>query len=117
MKLLSVYIDAVKQEVDFMIGSNAQENFDIIDASDPYDVWFHVEGLPSEHVVANLPPDIPIDKKQMAKIVKQGAVLCKQFSKYASQKKLPIVYTQIQYLEKTEKVGCVINKNPKVVVI
>jgi hypothetical protein len=117
MKLLSLYIDAVKQDVDFIIGCNAQENFDLIDASEPHDVWFHVEGLPSEHVVACLPTDIPLDKKQLGKIVKQGAVLCKQFSKYASQKKLPIVYTQIKFLEKMEKVGCVLNKNPKIVVI
>ena len=115
MKEIPRYIDAIKTEIVYKIGGNAQENFDMIDAAQPNDIWFHVDNLPSEHVVASIPTDKKIDRKQLSKIIAQGAVLCKQYSKYASQKNLPIIYTRIKDLLKTEKVGCVIAQNQKVI--
>ena len=117
MKQITRYIDSVKADVMFTIGGNAQENFDIIDASKPNDLWFHLDGLPSEHIVASIPEELTIDKKQLFKIATQGAVLCKQYSKYASQKNLPIIYTRIKDILKTEKIGCVIAQNQKIIVI
>ena len=117
MKEITRFIDAIKEDIVFKIGGNAQENSDLIDASQPDDIWFHVDNLPSEHVVASIPTDKKLDKKQLTKIVTQGAVLCKQYSKYSSQKNLPIVYTRIKDIMKTEKLGCVITENQKVVTI
>jgi predicted ribosome quality control (RQC) complex YloA/Tae2 family protein len=117
MKQITRYIDSVKSDITFTIGGNAQENFDIIDASNPNDIWFHVDGLPSEHIIAGIPEGLDIDKKKMAKIATQGAVLCKQYSKYASQKNLRIVYTEVKDILKTEKIGCVIALNQKVIII
>jgi predicted ribosome quality control (RQC) complex YloA/Tae2 family protein len=117
MKQITRYIDSIKSDIVFTIGGNAQENFDIIDASNPDDIWFHVDNLPSEHIVATIPEDVNIDKKQLGKIVTQGALLCKQYSKYASQKNLPIIYTRIKDILKTEKIGCVIAQNQKIIVI
>jgi len=115
MKQISKYIDAIKSDVTFTIGGNAQENFDIIDAANPNDIWFHLDSLPSEHVVATIPEGL--DKKQVLKIATQGAVLCKQYSKYSSHKNLSIIYTKIKDILKTEKVGCVIAQNQKIIVI
>jgi predicted ribosome quality control (RQC) complex YloA/Tae2 family protein len=115
MKEIPRYVDAIKADIVFKIGGNAQENFDMIDTASPDDLWFHVDNLPSEHVVASIPIDKKIDKKQLGKIVTQGALLCKQFSKYASTKNLPIVYTRIKDVEKTEKIGCVLTQNQKII--
>lgn len=115
MKQITRYIDSVKADITFTIGGNAQENSDIIDAAGPDDIWFHLDSLPSEHVVASIPEGL--DKKQILKIATQGAVLCKQYSKYASTKNLSIIYTRIKDIMKTEKVGCVIAQNQKVIVI
>jgi predicted ribosome quality control (RQC) complex YloA/Tae2 family protein len=117
MKQVTRYIDSIKSDITFTIGGNAQENFDIIDASNPNDIWFHIDGFPSEHVIAGIPEGLDTDKKKMAKIATQGAVLCKQHSKYASQKNLRIVYTRVNDLMKTEKIGCVIALNQKIIVI
>jgi predicted ribosome quality control (RQC) complex YloA/Tae2 family protein len=117
MKEITKYIDAIKSDIVFKIGGNSQENFDIIDSSQPDDVWFHISDKPSEHVVASIPMDITIDKKQLHKIVIQGAVICKQFSKYNSDKNVGVVYTRIKDVLKTEKLGCVIPMNSKIVVI
>ena len=48
----SVFIPKINTEVQFIIGKNAQENFDIIDASLPHYLWFHIENAPSCHVIA-----------------------------------------------------------------
>lgn len=116
MKHVSKYIDAIKAEITFVIGGNAQENFDIIDEAKQQDLWFHVgNDMPSEHIIASIPTNL--SKKQIGKIATQGAVLCKQYSKYASQKNLAIIYTQVKDISKTETIGCVIAQNQKTIII
>jgi predicted ribosome quality control (RQC) complex YloA/Tae2 family protein len=99
----------------FKIGENAQDNFDIIDQSEPSDIWFHVEGRPSCHVIATMPDTI--NKKEKHKIIKKGAELCKIHSKYKSEKKLKIVYTKIENVVKSEPVGSVLLSNEKYIEI
>ena len=107
MRSVSKYIDAIRDTIEFIIGENAADNFDIIDQARPNDIWIHLHQSSSCHVIALLPPDKKYENKQLHKIVVQGCVLCKQNSKCASAKKLPIMYTPIKNVEKTEKVGCV----------
>lgn len=102
--------------IEFSIGKNAQENFDIIDEAEPRDIWFHVEGESSCHVIAHVSSYI-LCKKRTSKIIKQGAVLCKQHSRYASSKNLPIIYTFIENVTKTRIPGSVTTENTKRVVI
>jgi predicted ribosome quality control (RQC) complex YloA/Tae2 family protein len=104
-------------EITYNIGTSAQDNFDLIDASSPHDIWFHVEGLPSCHVVAVIPEDEKIDKKKMRAIITQGAVICKKHSKYASHKNLPIIYTKISNVQKTTTIGSVFTTNTKTITI
>lgn len=115
MKEITKFVDAIKADVVFKIGGNAQENFDLIDAASPEDIWFHVDNLPSEHVIACIPTDKDINRAQLAKIVKQGAVICKQCSKYASIKNLPIIYSKVENIEKQEKIGSVLAPSAKTI--
>jgi predicted ribosome quality control (RQC) complex YloA/Tae2 family protein len=123
MKTQEIYIEKLGDSIVFTLGTSAQENFDLIDSSQPEDLWFHVEGRPSCHVVASLNDLILLreierkDKKVMLSIVKQGALLCKQHSKYASEKNLPVVYTWVKHVVKTDIVGSVNITNQKVICI
>lgn len=101
--------------VDFHIGQNAADNFDIIDAADPHHLWFHLAGQSSCHVIAAIPNTI--DRKEIRYIVKQGAVLCKQHSRCASQKNISITYARICDVQKTDVIGTVIVQNQKTVYI
>lgn len=107
MKLESKYIASLKDSIDFKIGQNSQDNFDIIDSSNPNDIWFHLYGESSCHVIASINPEIKLDKKQKRQIITQGALLCKQNSKHKSSKNVNIIYTEIKNIEKTEIVGTV----------
>ena len=111
MKTVSIYIDALNKHVIYHIGINAADNFAVIDsATSPEDVWFHVgNGLPSCHVLGLMPDCTKkLDKKLLRYIIKQGAILCKQYSKYASEKGVEIHYSAIKNVTKTANPGSVI---------
>ena len=82
MKIKLRDIPALQQEIVYKIGENSKDNFVIIDNSLPTDLWFHIEGCSSCHVIASIPQDIKLDKKQLRQIIKQGALVCKENSKY-----------------------------------
>ena len=113
VKTVSLLKHCVNME--YVIGKDAQDNFDIIDAAEIYHWWFHIDGQSSGHVIAKTDKDI--DKKKLRYVIKQGAVLCKQYSRCASMKNVKIVYARICDVEKTDKTGMVIVKNSKFIEI
>jgi len=116
MLVKEVFITKLNLDITFVIGQNATENFQIIDDSQPTDLWFHVAEFPSCHVIAKI-NDImtSINRKDMKYVVKQGAVICKQYSKYKSVKNLDINYTEISNVQKTNVIGSVITRNIKII--
>lgn len=115
MKMKTIVIQGSPKEVTFLVGTCAQDNFDIIDISEPDDIWFHVRDGSSCHVIAKIsgdnatmPAGEKLDKKIIHKIIKQGALLCKQESRYKSTKNLAIIYTKLRNVQKTNIVGSVI---------
>jgi hypothetical protein len=105
MKIEARYIPALKREIPYLLGTNAQDNFDIIDESEPTDMWFHLANTSSCHVIAKMPQDITLDKKQKQQIIKQGALICKQNSKSKSEQSVNIIYTLISNITKTDIIG------------
>jgi len=118
MKMFTRYIPSVKETIIYKKGRDAQDNFDLIDASKDNDIWFHIHGDSSAHVVASINDlAISLDKKQLRDIIKQGAVICKQQSSYKSSKNVSIVYTRIKDVQKSTPVGTVSICNGKIVTI
>ena len=113
----SIFIPALKREIEYYIGENAQDNFDILDICKPIDIWFHLDKESSCHVIANVPSDQKLNRNQISKIVTQGAVLCKQHSKMKSQQDVEICYTRVINVVKTHVIGQVITKESKIVII
>ena len=98
------------RQVRFLIGTSDKDNFQVIDASDPEDIWFHVEGMPSCHIVAELKE--MYNKYEMNEITRFGAQLCKeQHAKYKPIQNLPVVYTEVKNIKKTKTVGSVVTKS------
>ena len=113
MKRESVYISALNSSVSFVVGQSAADNFAVIDAASPDDMWFHAGGNESScHVIAEISG--VIDKKQLRYIVKAGAVLCRQHTnRLKSAKNVEIIYTQVRNVAKTTIPGSVIATNTK----
>lgn len=105
-KVEEVYIPKLKQNIEFVIGKNANGNDEAISASGPEDIWFHLEGQSSCHVVAQVPEGL--GRKERGYILRKGAELCKQNSREKSGKNVEIVYAKIKNITKTDILGKVI---------
>ena len=113
MKEETIYFDNIVFDVVYYIGTNAKDNFEVIDKGEPDGYWFHAKDVSSCHVVCNI-PDL-VDKKGLRTIIKRGAQLCKQnTNKIMALKDVEIIYTQVKNVTKTETDGCVITKKEKV---
>jgi predicted ribosome quality control (RQC) complex YloA/Tae2 family protein len=100
-----------------MIGENKQDNWDIIDSSQPYWIWFHVESGPSSHVILQIDENTSI-KDIPRQVIKRCACLCKTHSSSKSLKNIYIQYINIKDIEKTTVVGQVnLLKEPKKICI
>ena len=113
MKELTVYFDNIVDDVTYYIGTNATDNFSVIDMGKPDDIWFHAKDCSSCHVVVQVPEYI--DKKGMRTIIKRGALLCKQnTAKLNIADQIDIIYAQVKNVTKTDIPGCVTTKHTKV---
>lgn len=120
MRKITKYIDAIKGNIEFRVGKNAKENFDLIDDSGPDDLWFHISQESSCHVVATINSDDgrTYDKKILKKIAIQGAVICKQCSRYKSEMVVSVIWTSIKNVIKSETaIGSVSVDDYKVIII
>lgn len=108
------FIQGLNQEIMFHIGKSADGNFEIIDNAEENDLWFHIDNESSCHVIASIPESM--DRKNMKYIVKQGAILCKQNSRFKTSKTaVGIIYTKVKNIEKTDIPGKVIVSEGKIV--
>ena len=115
MKMETVFFPNCNLTIDYMIGLNAQDNFNVIDVGNPNDLWFHVSDLPSCHIVACISKEEKLTKKEMQTIIKRGAIICKQNSKYTDVPKLQITYTKLMNVQKSTPVGSVTTTNTKTI--
>jgi predicted ribosome quality control (RQC) complex YloA/Tae2 family protein len=92
----------------FHIGRNQYENSNLIDGANPWDVWFHVDGCPSSHVILEVEEGSGGLRNIPLTVLKRGAILCKQHSKSKSIANCKIMYTLVMNLEKTNIPGRVI---------
>jgi predicted ribosome quality control (RQC) complex YloA/Tae2 family protein len=84
------------------IGTNKNENWMLLDASDESNVWFHVSGVPSGYVILQTNTLI----KYIPKIViRRCAYLCKMRSISKSVNKCGVMYTYVRNVTKGKHVG------------
>jgi hypothetical protein len=105
--------ETIINNITYRIGRNAKENTKLVSDSDKEWVWFHLSGLTSCHVVACV---TETDKY----IIKQGALLVKQFTnKYKSTKNLPVEYCKVGNLTHGADSGSVLvnTENIKLIII
>ena len=117
MKTISRYISALGNNIEYIIGQHASDNFVIIDNSKEDDIWFHINNEPSGHVIVSIPENITFSKKQLRQIITQGALVCKENSKYKSQRNLEVVYAYVKNIEKTNIPGKVVITNSKIIFV
>jgi predicted ribosome quality control (RQC) complex YloA/Tae2 family protein len=89
------------------IGSNALENWDLLDNSKENHIFFHLSSFPSCYVILEIEEDKNIDEN----IFFEAALLCKNNTKYKNLKNIKIDYCRCSNLVKGDKLGEVIYKS------
>jgi predicted ribosome quality control (RQC) complex YloA/Tae2 family protein len=108
MKTISIYFPEIKKEINYLIGTNAYDNFHVIDESLDDDLWFHSKEHSSSHVVCLLPNDLELNVREKQLLIKKGAELCVfNTKKLTLLYKIPVIYTEIKNIKKTKIAGLV----------
>ena len=114
MKTEKIYDSKLEVELEMLIGENAQDNWDIIDKAESFDLWFHLDDHPSCHIILKLPDKHSKCNKQT---LFHCASICKQKSKLKNEKKVSVIYTQRSNITKGDKPGMVYtNKTNKLTI-
>lgn len=105
------------EKIVFHIGQNAKDNFQIIDNSEPDDIWFHIKDISSCHIVAQISKYY--DTESMQTIIELGSALCKQNTRKLNSLKsrVDVIYTEIKNVKKTKTLGQVETKNTRICTI
>lgn len=94
----------------FKVGTNARENWNLLDYALPEDIFVHLNNCPSPYVIIipkNFTTKITIDD------ILYGCTICKQFSKKSSYQpnKTSYCYTEVKNVKKGKFLGEAILKN------
>jgi predicted ribosome quality control (RQC) complex YloA/Tae2 family protein len=95
-----------ENEVKYIIGDDATDNWEILDNANPSYYFFHLSSFPSCYVI--MENDDPTTS-----MLQYGALLCKNSGKYKNLKNLKIDYCKCENLSKGDKVGEVIYNRPR----
>ena len=91
--------------IQFLLGQNAQENWDILEEAQKINsdyIWFHLNSFPSGFVIMYSSLNT-INDCCCNDFLYYGANLCKLNSKYKTLNDLKICYTAVKNLSKTQK--------------
>lgn len=95
----------------FIIGQNAQENWNIFDENKKFNqnyIWFHLNSFASPYVIMQSTLDelnCKFNQSEIDDILNYGATLCKENSKYKFLNDLKIMYCPLKKLTKGTKIG------------
>ncbi|AYV77045.1 MAG: protein of unknown function DUF814 [Barrevirus sp.] len=88
------------------IGQNAIENDNLIKESKETDIWFHISGLPSCHLIIDVSTEYPLTKQ----MIYYCANLVKENTKYKNLPKIKVNYCPIKNVSRTKVPGKVVLK-------
>ena len=106
------------ENVKFILGQNAEENWNILDEAKNENInyiWFHLDSFPSGYVIMYSTLDDLVDKNIDDYLFFAGN-LCKNNTKYRNLNDIKICYTSLNKLEKTDKIGEIIVKGKKKII-
>lgn len=118
MKTISIYFQEINKEIHYLIGTNAYDNFHVIDEALDDDIWFHSKEDSSSHVICLLPNDLELNEKEKQLLIQKGAELCvSNTNKLTLLYRVPVIYTEVKNIKKTKTIGLVKAINYKTIYI
>jgi predicted ribosome quality control (RQC) complex YloA/Tae2 family protein len=97
-----------------IIGKNAKNNWEILDNADSEDIWLHLDDLPSPYVIIKHDPNYKLKRKN----IKLAGRLCRDNSKYKTNKNITVCYIKVKYVKKGTHLGeAELLKDPSTIII
>ena len=97
------------QGIKCKIGSNAIENWELLEKSKENNLFFHLSSFPSCYVIYECENDNDITLET----IKECAMICKNNTKYKNLKNIKVDYTFCKNIIKGDKIGEIIYKSNK----
>jgi predicted ribosome quality control (RQC) complex YloA/Tae2 family protein len=104
--MASCFCSSGKDEA-YKIGRNAVENTELVLRSSDMDVWFHVNGLPSAHLVYYNPDGLDLIYLRKKGVIYRMALNLKKSSKYHKCNSIEVIYDYIKNIIPLTKPGLV----------
>lgn len=101
-------------EPTYVIGCDADENTKLVQDSSPMDVWFHVSGLASAHLVYRNTDGATLKQLRKSGVIYKMALKLKISSKYKKMPNIEVDYTFIKDVSTTDIPGRVTLSRSKV---
>lgn len=99
----------------FQIGKNAVENTELIHRADDMDVWFHIKGVPSAHLIFSNSDSLDLEYLRKRGIIYRLALELKKGSKYRKSNNIEVIYSYVKDIKPQPKPGLVFCDSPKVI--
>jgi predicted ribosome quality control (RQC) complex YloA/Tae2 family protein len=84
--------------ISFVIGRSAEENWKIISQADKDYYWVHADSVPSSHIIIEIDQPLPDD-------IKYACLLCREQTKKIKNSSVKYVYTQVKNIKFGSKPG------------
>jgi len=108
------YLKYKKGQFTILIGKNSFGNNEILSISDRNDLWFHVQGAPSSHVILKRDKELP-----SYDMIVEICSITAFFSPLSNENKVPVDWTEKKYVKKVKGAakGFVIYDNFKTLLV
>ena len=90
--------------IEFQIGENANDNWDILKKSHQNWLWFHLDNFSSPYVILAEPFKNIKKNSKFKELIKFGCMLCKENSKYSNQT-VKVIWTMCKNVSFGSKPG------------
>jgi predicted ribosome quality control (RQC) complex YloA/Tae2 family protein len=97
----------VVENIKIKVGSNAAENWKILDESSENNIFLHLKSFPSCYVI------IDCEEYPSIEIINEAAKICKNNTRYKNMKNIKVDYTSCKNVIKGELVGEIFYKSNK----
>lgn len=101
----------------YQIGKSAIENTELVMRASSRDVWFHVNGVPSAHLIYYNPDEHSLDYLRKKGLIYKMAIALKKSSKYHKIKNIEVIYDFVENVTPLTKPGLVICESPKIMTV
>lgn len=101
------------ETLNYVIGKNAADNTNLVRTSYDMDIWFHIKGVSSAHLILRNPDETDLNTLRRQGIIYRMALALKNSSKYRRYNNIAVIYDYCKNIILQDKPGLVSVNHPR----